>query len=269
MRHHHRSTRFVSRALCAALVAAHAHFAAAFQPLITDDTGTQGAGGNQLELAFDREEFKSEGVKTTTRSFPLTYTRGLTDTLDVYAGASHVRIDSDDPGAEARGHGNPTLGVKWRFHDDASERLSIALKPEVRFGSSSTDERRGVSIGRNSYSGLLLVTQETSFGSVLANYGYTRVNYALESNRSQQRSSLHRLSVAPVIEAGPMWKLALDAGIVTNPLRRERVWMGYVEAGAIWSPTKDVDVALGWIRPVRDGEPHAAALTAGLTWRFR
>ena len=255
--------------LGSAFAMAHAPFAAALQPLITDDTGTQGAGGNQFELAINREEAKSEGVKTKTTTFPLVYTRGVTDALDLYASVSHGRINSDDPTAAARGHGNPLLGAKWRFYDDEAQKFSVGFKPEIRFGSSSADERRGVSIGRTGFAGLVMATQDTAFGSVLANYGYTRVNHALEANRSQQRSNLHRLSVAPVVDVGPAWKLAVDAGIATNPLRRERARMGYVEAGAIWSPTKDLDLALGWIQSLRDGEPRSAILTAGITCRFR
>jgi|GEM_PF-2455259 len=37
--------------------------AAAFQPLITDDAGTQGAGGNQLEAAYNRTSDKLTGAK--------------------------------------------------------------------------------------------------------------------------------------------------------------------------------------------------------------
>lgn len=242
---------------------------AAYQPLITDDTGTQGTGGNQVEIAVNRLRSKSEGITTTTKTFPLTYTRGVTDALDLYGAVSHGRIDSDDPSAEARGHGNPVLGLKWRIYDDKAQKLSIAFKPELQIGSSASDESRGVSIGRNGYSGLLILTQETSFGAVHANYAFARVNYALESNRTQYRSNLQRLSAVPVFDFAPEWAIAIDAGVTTNAQRSERSVMGYVELGLIWSPSKDLDLALGWIAYGRDGEPRSSTLTAGVTWRFR
>jgi hypothetical protein len=242
---------------------------AAYQPLITDDTSTQGTGGNQLEVAINREEYKSGGITTTTKTFPLTYTRGATEALDLYGSVSHGRIDSDDPSAEARGHGNPVLGLKWRFYDDKAQKLSMAFKPELQIGSSASDERRGVSIGRNGYSGQLILTQETSFGAVHANYAFTRVNYALESNRAQNRSNLQRLSAVPVFDFAPEWAIAIDAGITTNSKRSERSMMGYAELGLIWSPNKDLDLALGWIAYGRDGEPRTSTVTAGVTWRFR
>lgn len=243
--------------------------APAYQPLITDDTDTQGAGGNQVEIAANRQEYKSQGVTTTTKTFPLAYTRGITNALDVYGAVSHVRIDSDDSSADARGAGNPQLGAKWRFHENEASKFSMALKPEIQFGSSTADERRGVSIARTGFSAALLATQGTSFGAVHVNYAFARVNYALESNRAQYRRNLQRLSAAPVFDVSPEWSLAIDAGVTTNPQRSERSAMGYAELGVIWSPSKDLDLALGWIAYGRDGEPRASTLTAGVTWRFR
>ena len=78
-----------------------------------------------------------------------------------------------------------------------------------------------------------------------------------------------RLSAAPVWDVAEGWKLALDAGLTTNPDRTARARMGYVELGAIYSPGKDLDLALGIIRNVRDGPASTTQATAGVTWRFR
>ena len=45
--------------------------------------------------------------------------------------------------------------------------------------------------------------------------------------------------------------------------------MGYVELGAIYSPGKDLDLALGVIRNNHDGDVKTTTLTMGVTWRFR
>jgi hypothetical protein len=243
--------------------------AGALQPLITDDTATQGAAGNQAELALNRLEAKSLGVTTTITSAPFVYTRGITDVLDAYAGISYGRITSSDRGAAARGPGNPLLGLKWRFYANDARRFSLGFKPEVFFGTSHEDEARGLGIGRTGFSGVLMLTQEATFGALHVNYGYTRASYALESNRSSLRSNLHRLSMAPVFDIGARWKLAVDAGTTTNPERSARATMGYAELGAIWSPGKDLDFALGAIAFRGDGEPRTFTLTAGVTWRFR
>lgn len=107
--------------------------AAAFQPLVTDDTGTQGAGGNQLEAAYNRSTDRLGGAKTVTHEIPLVYTRGITDALDIYAGSTRLSIVPPAPGATERGWGNPVLGAKWRFYDDESSKLSFAFRPEIRF----------------------------------------------------------------------------------------------------------------------------------------
>ena len=257
------------RKLSAYLLAIHAPVALSFQPLITDDTGTQGTGGNQIEMALDRQEVKSAGDRTRTRTVPLVYTRGISDTLDAYVEVSHVHIRSNISASDAEGRGNPAVGLKWRFYDDAARKLSVAFKPEMQFGLSTDAESRGLGSGRNGYSGLIIATQGTAFGAVHVNYGFTRASYALDANRNANRRWLHSLSVAPVFELAEGWSLAVDLGVMTNPDQTQRARMGYAEFGVIWSSRNDLDLALGLIRHIGDGEPRSTVLTAGVTWRFR
>lgn len=111
MNKHHRA----SLGIIALAIGAFALPAFAFQPLVTEDTGTQGERGNELEVSIDGDRTKEAGETTRTWTLPFTYTRGIIDTLDVFAGISHIRISS--PGARASGAGNPVLGAKWRFFD--------------------------------------------------------------------------------------------------------------------------------------------------------
>lgn len=73
------SKHILSRLLLTAITGLSAQ-AFAFQPLITDDTGTQGAGGNQLEFSYGHDKTKTAGESERVHSVPVTYTRGLTDT---------------------------------------------------------------------------------------------------------------------------------------------------------------------------------------------
>lgn len=244
-------------------------FGRAFQPLITDDTGTQGAGGNQLEAAYNRTVDKIDGAKTVTRDIPLVYTRGITDALDLYAGFTHQRIAPPDFAPAERGWSNPALGAKWRFYENEEKKLSIALKPEVRLPVSESREARGLGTARASYSAGLLATQETAFGAVHANLVVERSDYADGALDAAERRTLYRASVAPVWEVTPHWKLALDAGLVTNPDRAERRYLAYAEFGAIYAPLEDLEFALGVIRNFRDGAVRTTQATLGVTWRFR
>src|SRR5690606_23339976 len=212
----------------------HPLTAAALQPLVTEDTGTQGRGGNQIEIALDRERVRNPGERTTQHTWKGVYTRGLTDTLDGYVEASRARIRGSD--TDGAGGGNPALGIKWRFWESAPHGLSLGIKPELQLGASTAAERKGLASGRAGMSATLVLTQETSFGAVHANLAAARVRYELAESREANRRTRYRLSVAPVVELAPAWMVALDVGVVTNPDRARRARMGYVELGTIWTP---------------------------------
>ena len=251
---------------CIALLPA---IASAFQPLVIDDTGTQGAGGNQVEAAYNRTADKAPDARVVTHEMPLVFTRGITDAFDLYAGLGYQRIVPNAPATVERGWGNPALGAKWRFYENEASKLSFALKPEIQFPVSKSKEARGLGTARTSYGVGLLMTQETGFGAVHANLAAERVRYAGDALNLAERRTLYRLSAAPVWDVAEGWKLALDAGITTNPDPAARARMGYVELGAIYSPGKDLDLALGIVRNVKDGNANTTQAMLGLTWRFR
>ena len=243
--------------------------ASAFQPLVTDDTGTQGAGGNQVEAAYNRTVDKAPDARVVTHEVPLVFTRGITDALDLYAGLNRQSIVPDAPATTERGWGNPALGVKWRFYDNEASKLSFALKPEIQFPVSKSREARGLGTAKTSYSVNLVMTQETGFGAVHANAVAERVNYSDDALNAAERRNLYRFSAAPVWDVAEDWKLALDAGLVTNPDSAASARMGYLELGAVYSPGKDLDLALGIVRNVRDGTASTTQATFGFTWRFQ
>ncbi|MCC6533092.1 MAG: transporter [Burkholderiales bacterium] len=239
----------------------------ALQPLITDDTGTQSAGGNQIELALNRLKLESLGEATRTQTASLVYTRGLTDALDAYGGVNQQRIRASAAGANADGSGNPLLGLKWRWWEDEAAKRSLALKPELQLGISTDAERRGLGSGRTGYGASIILTQETAFGAVHANLAANRVGYALPENQAAHRKALYRLSVAPVVDVAENFKLVFDLGLATHPHREQRARSGYAELGAILNLGKNLDVAFGYVSNLADGEPRARTLTAGITWR--
>lgn len=239
-----------------------------YQPLVTDDTGTQGRGANQIELAYNRTVEKLFGERAVTHDLPVVFTRGLTDALDLFVGIAHQRLTFSGSATE-EGWSNPTFGAKWRFFEDDDRKLSVALKPALFFPVSESRERRGLGTARTSFGMGLLVTQETRFGAVHGNAVVERVNYADDALNAAERRTRYRFSVAPVWDVAQGWKIALDAGIVTNPDRSARSSAGYVELGGIYSPNADLDLAIGIIRNVRDGAISTTLATIGLTWRFR
>ena len=252
--------------VCSATLALAAPLAIAYQPLITDDTGTQGTGGNQIEFAVNEDRQSAAGDSTRTLTLPLVFTRGLRDDLDAYLALSHSRIRSNLPGAEASGGGNPALGAKWRFYENEQSKTSLALKPEIRLPVGSGREAAGLGTGRTSYGAMLILTQELPFGAVHANLASNRNRY-----RTGADATVTRLSVAPVWDVSEQWKLALDLGQETETAAGNDVRSRYAEVGVVFSPSKELDFAFGLIRRRNDDHPGATTNTAtlGVTWRFK
>ncbi len=241
----------------------------AFQPLVTDDTGTQGEGGNQVEVAYNRTLDRAPGSRITTHAVPLVYARGITNALDLYFGLVSQKIIPDLPAAAESGWGNTAIGAKWRFYENDTSKLSFAFKPEMRLPVSGNREARGLGMARTSYGVGLMMTQETGFGAVHANLVVNRANYSDAVLNAAERRTTHILSVATVWDVTTKWKLALDAGLVTNPDRVANARMGYVEVGAVYSPDSNLDLAIGVMRNVMDGGANTLQAITGLTWRFR
>lgn len=259
----------VSKFSAGMLLAATASAAWAYQPLITDDTGTQGKSGNQLEAGIENDRAEQAGVTSDTRLLPFTFTRGFTDNLDVFAGVVHVRTSSSIPGTDASGSGNPALGFKWRFYENEASKLSFAIKPQLLLPVSSGNEAAGLGNGRASYGVTAILTQETEFGAIHANLGTSRARF--RDATTNPDATLWHVSVAPVWHLGETWKLALDLGSDSESAGGSKTRSNYIEFGAVYSPNKDLDFAFGIIRRTDDATPGTTtnALTAGITWRFQ
>lgn len=245
----------VTLALCATA-------ASAFQPLITDDTGTQGHGGNQIEIAGATTT--NDGGKA--REGIFAYTRGLTDGLDVFAELGRQRI-SPVGGTPITGPSNSSVGAKWRFFENENK-TSLAVKPIYVFPVSEDKEADGMGSGEASYELSLILTQEMEWGAVHANLLGGRNRFSDQAVAEDEK--VRHFSVAPVWNADDKWKLAVDLGAehVTTASQKTRSRFG--ELGAIYSPNADLDFALGFIR-TRDQDSRALtkSATAGFTWRFK
>ncbi len=257
----------LSKLFAAAAIAGLSQSALAFQPLITDDTGTQGTGGNQLEAGLNADRKTSGGALSKTRTIPLTYTRGITDTLDLFVGVSSVRT-TDAVAATFSGSGNPTVGGKWRFYENEEHKTSFGFKQEIRLPVSAAKETNGLGVGKTSYASTLILTQEMPFGAVHANLVNSRDRFA---NPATSPASLNRFSVAPVWDVTEQFKLALDLGTEKERANGTSTRAQTVEFGAIYSPNKDLDFALGVIRKADNQNPKTVtnSITGGVTWRFK
>lgn len=227
----------------------------AFHPLITDDTGSQGTGGNQLEVGFDHVD--EDGGSA--RALGLTYTRGISDNLDAFIGSAYQT-------SRPKGWGNVGVGVKWRFYENEADKFSLALKPEVLLPVSRSDEAKGLGNGKTSYGLTFIASKETGFGELHFNLEAALNDFA--DNTITDRKNFWRASVAPVWAVADGWKLALDLGLMTNSDRAEDATMGFAELGVVYSPNEQFDFSFGIIRDLMDGPADTTTATAQLTWHF-
>jgi len=240
----------------------------AFQPLITDDTGTQGQGENQLELSFSEDRIERAGMVNSLRMVPLTYTRGLSETLDISLGVNHTHLDSNAPGAEfISGNGNPSVGLKWRFHENEASKTSMAMKAELGIPINREQEGLGLGSGRGYYIVTAILMQETSFGAILFNLASAQVRYS--DTVANPDISLVRASLAPVWQVNDQWKLALDMGITRESTVDKQTYIRFIEIGTVYSPSKDIDIAFGFIRRQEESSASSNGITVGISWRFR
>lgn len=256
--------------LAGMLLAATAAGAWGYQPLITDDTGTQGQGGNQLEFSYERDRASQAGATDTARIVGATFTRGLTDTLDAFVSVSHVRISSGQPGVnDANGNGNPAVGMKWRFYENEGSKLSLAVKPILSLGVDERKEALGLGSGRTSYGVTGIMTQETSFGAVHANLVADRTRNS--NTAANPNSTMYRASVAPVWDFQERWKAVSDIGVEWERAAGDTTRAYFLELGAIYSPNKDLDLAFAFVHYNQRTHPgtNTNILTAGVTWRFK
>jgi len=214
--------------LCAAIAPAYAA-----HPLVTDDTGVQGAGHHQLEMNTDwaRQAGQSSHIGT------FTYTYGVTERLDLFANVPHFFASPTGSGM-----GDASLGAKWRFHEESG--LSLALKPE--FFSTSGNPERGQGTGRSSAALALLGSYERGPWAWHANVGLTYSRYAREEDIQSRRSKMWRTSAATWYALDEQWKLVGDVGVAQNAERANRTWPAYALLGVIWSPNDTLDLDVGY-----------------------
>lgn len=240
----------------------------AYQPLITDDTGTQGQGENQLEISYSDDRVEQSGVVSSLRMLPLTYTRGLSETLDISLGVNHTHLNSNMPSTELiSGNGNPSVGLKWRFYESQASKTSLALKAELGLPINLEQEAAGLGSGRGYYVVTAIVMQETIFGAVLFNLASAQVRYS--DTLANPDINLVRASFAPVWQVNDQWKLAIDLGSTREATVQRQTHIRFMEIGTVYSPSKDLDIAFGFVGRSGGEGASSRGLTGGISWRFR
>jgi hypothetical protein len=266
----HRQVQSIPRCRTPTLIAAAGAIslpALAFQPLITDDTGTQGAGGNQLEAGYSRVAIGADRE----RSAGFAFTRGITDALDGFVETAHVGTEPAG-GPVTSGWSNVALGAKWRFLECGECQYSVAFKPVVVLPVGQQDETDGLGSGKISWEATLIGTMEFGWGALHANALIGRERFKDQANGPDADN--WQLSLAPAVQLGEQWLVAADLGVGESEATdgSGTTETTFAEIGTVFAPNEDLELALGVIRArseLAGVRAYATEITAGVTWRFK
>ncbi len=230
-------------------------------PLLTEDTGTQGAGRYQIELTHDLGHLNNAGIKTRTRRVNGIVTIGVTENLDVIAALPYERL-TERTGATVTSVGGVAdmeIAAKWRFYEAGA--LSFALRPGV--GLPTGDGENGLSAGHIVPSLFAVTTYSSEPWTFHLHFGYTR-NIRHEP---EKRSHIYHASVAVEYSLGERMRLVSDASIERNAEQSGHRSVGSVVLGVVYSMTPDLDLDLGYRKGLTEPANDSAWLT-GLALRF-
>jgi hypothetical protein len=216
--------------------------------MITEDTGTQGAGRWQLEGTSEHEKDRATRRREDVSGFVLSH--GFAAQADWQVTLPWHRAGED-------GIGDLALDLKWRFFE--RDAFSLGLKPGVTLPTGDRRAARGA--GKAAWGALLIASFEPGPLAFHAHAGY-RAN----RNELGERESLRHVSAAMTYQVGSV-KLVADAARDTHPDPAVGGAERYLVLGAIWSVRRDFDLDAG----IKTGHGSADlddALLFGATLRW-
>jgi hypothetical protein len=236
--------------------------ARAFYPLETDDTGTQGTGGWQLETSAELSQDKNAGQTTKERGIGVGLTYGWTDTLDIGLKLGHIR--NDDGTTVTSGLGDTEVGFKWRVFE--KDGLSFAVAPALVLPTG--DDEKGLGNGKISF-GLNLITT-TAFENnwdLHANLAWDHVNIKDPISSDESNHDLWRISAALDKRFTEHWLAAIEMGLARAEEKAADENPAFAAVALVYSPSKTMDFSLGYKASLNENETDSTMLFGG-TFRW-
>ncbi|MGB8931886.1 MAG: transporter [Anaeromyxobacteraceae bacterium] len=244
--------------------------ALAAHPLVTDDTGTQGARRTQLELttAVGEDRPVPGDSRTVDRSAEAAaaVSYGLGDALDLVIGLPFGWSRSLSGGevvGETSGTADAALELKWRFLEHGG--FSAAAKPGLSLPTGSA--RRGLGAGRVGYGLALVVSQALGPVTLHVNGGWSHAEHALPEVHAVSRSDAWSASAAAAVSVAPGLMLVANVGMESPGERGATTWPAFALAGAIYSLSDRLDLDVGVRAALNAADTDLLAL-AGAAYRY-
>ena len=174
---------------------------------------------------------------------------------------------------------NYTLNVKWRFLGDGEKGLNLALRPQLIAPAGTTQQEYGIGNARWNYGLTFIASQFLENTELHFNAGYQQApynnSYAVGLSTDARRTDLYSVSVAPVWNLSPRWKVAVDVGPNTNPNMPDPMLTRYGLVALLYYPMKDLDVGVSYQRNASTFDvafggsgAYVSRLQVGVTYRF-
>jgi hypothetical protein len=245
--------------LCMSLLAPTSAWSA--HPLVTDDTGTQGKNNFQLEVNGQYDHDKEAGITTTGGQAAAAMSYGITDGIDLIASVPYlwIREKSDLATSSEQSFSDVTLDIKLRLYQENG--LSFAIKPGFSFPTG--DDDKGLGSGKLGYHLFLIGTKEAGPLAFNANLGYIRN----ETDDDMAEKNIWHASVSAIFTLNDHWKLGADIVAERNSDKDGDNDPVSAIFGVIFSPTKDIDLDLGFKKGITSSDTDWSLL-AGTTFRF-
>jgi hypothetical protein len=245
----------------------------AYYPFFTNDTGTQGQGGQQLEASYEWVYSQSDAVDEEGRvlgsvsgavsNLPLTYTVGLTDRIDFSVGLARQLTPTG-------GWQNTELGLEWAFWGDQDAGWSFSINPVLLLPVTTAMQSNGLGNARLNALATVIASYMHPDYELHINAGYQSNRYANTDFLNPQRVNLWSVSVAPVLVLNEQWKIGVDIGIQTNPTYDSQYQMS-IGLGILYLPTKNLAIGLGaYAAPSlkEQTRQQSYTITTGVTIKF-
>lgn len=222
----------------------------AAHPMLTEDTGTQGAGRFELELGI--AQARDGGSKAF--EFGPQFSYGALDNLDLIVRPAWLRVSGAGPDGTVQGFGDTALDFKWRFID--AQPLSFGVRGGVDVPTGDADKNLGN--GKTSPHATLIATWMTDPWMFSANLDY------VHDPLIGDRRNLWGASAVAAYSANDVWRFTADVGTAMNPDPSKASWLTVARFGVIATVVKGLDVDAGYQVRLTRAAPVEVVL-AGVT----
>ena len=217
------------------------HPLSARHPLITDDTGTQGLGGIEIEIAGEYGYDKEGNEKEYSTQAGLSLSAGIYKSIDIVLGLPYqlVKSKSSGPDTFEHGIGDMACEIKWRFIETGP--FALAVKPGLILPVGN--ESKDLGAGKLGYTAYLIGTFEMEPLAVHLNGGYIRNN-----NKHDERENLWHASLAAEYEISESFTGIANIGCERNSDRDDKSIPAFLLGGCVYTINDlcDIDAGLKW-----------------------